>query len=386
MQPEPLPWSLWAGEGERQDIRWRIEISRARLRYDQRHQVVTRVRLPLRSLLRDTPRRDLHLLIKVAGEDGAWLPGYVYSAAEVETRPAGRNLEFTVPVLLRPGRYRFGIFLHDAVTGGRSVAMRQVNVAPPRRDPLPGLGRKLPLVEFPEGTTASLALRPPGDGALRLPVDSPRPLRIEIVANISASTQYTRFPAAHRANLVNVLQVVSVLAQLQPREGTVGLTVLDVLNLQQIFSESDVRRLDWEEMLAAARSVNPVVVDVRSLERRREVASYFQEQMSLLLSEHGPRSPAALGGAAEKPRPLRVLILVGNPMLLVPGTRVPQLNSGQECDCRVYLLLPKVGRNNLWDDLGGVFRPLQPRRFMLDEPAHFRRALAEIVRELSSGP
>jgi len=51
-------------------------------------------------------------------------------------------------------------------------------------------------------------------------------------------------------------------------------------------------------------------------------------------------------------------------------------------DIRVYHLQYQLGPNNVWDDLPRVLRELAPRRFELQNPEEFRRALARILADL----
>jgi hypothetical protein len=375
-----IPFAEWAQAGEREQIRWQVRLSRPRLRYDQRYQVTVALEIPLGPLRRGGAQRDLYLMVKAATPAGEWLPGSAYRRVDVDAERTGaRYLNAIIPVLLAPGDYDLSIFLHDRQVGERSYTRRRVSVPAWPHHPLPELAQGLPAAEFPApGRPARTA----GDRR-RLPLSTARPLHIDLVVNLSVSHQYAGSPQAHQANLGNLLQMLDVLTRLRPQTGSVSLTLVDVLGMRRVFHAPDVARLDPAEALAAVREVNPLVVDARVLQRRRHSATYFRDEVATLLRRPLPAPQrAAPGGAAEHYRPQRVLLMVGNPMVLPPGTPVPTLDAAA-CDCRVYLLLPKLTRGNLWDDLGKVFRPLSPRSFKLDHAGHFRQALVTILRELN---
>jgi hypothetical protein len=377
---DAVPFEAWAAAGEQQQIRWGVRISRPALRYDQRQQVVIDVAVPLRTLRQQSAQRELYLLVKVADAQGNWLPGASYRKITLDgsQRLGARSLTARVPVLLQPGAYDLGILLYERQLGQHNFTRRRVQVPELRNDPLPQLAVGLPPMEF----------LPPPDAVRRpvrapLPLESERPLHLEVVAHIGLSPQYAGSPQAHRANLENVLQVLHVLTRLRPRDGAVSLTVVDVAGMRQVFSHPDARRLDWQELADAMGQFNPMIVDARSLERRGQMAIHFRDQMAQLLSRPLPQPPSHHpGGDAAPRRPLRVLVVVGSPMVLPPRTPVPQLELAASCGCRVYLLQPKLQRSNLWDDLGKVFRPLRPRTFKFDQPRQFRQALAAMMKEL----
>jgi hypothetical protein len=99
--------------------------------------------------------------------------------------------------------------------------------------------------------------------------------------------------------------------------------------------------------------------------------------------------PAGNGGndggsyaGALAAEPLRVFIVVSSLVTFERGADLTPVRPPQGGDFRVYHLQYHLGTANFWDDLPRVLRELAPRRFELQSPEEFRRALARILAEL----
>lgn len=388
LQPglDSVPWE-WLKQ-EREEIRWEVRVSPGWLTWRQRHSVAVTVAVPARPLQSRSVERDLHLLVKASDPAGRWYRGQGYRAFKVsETVDKRADIVFTVLLHARPGEYVLSVLLYDRVLGERSGTQRKVRVRPVPSDPLPELGRDLPAIEFqPEGDPSRRSSLPAGQGRLILPLETRRPLRIELLVNFSPSDEVAGSEAAHRRTIGLMQQILDVLAGLQPARGSVRLTGFDLLGRRVIFEQENVREVDWRRLREAVGQLNPGTVDVRTLEARTRTADFFREWMMGKLAEADRRprgSPAgAPSGSSPGLEPLRVYILVGNAMLFPRGTPVRPLAAEGDCDCRVYYLREETWYRGMWDQLEKIIKPLEPRTFDIREPRDLRKALAAMLKDL----
>jgi hypothetical protein len=81
--------------------------------------------------------------------------------------------------------------------------------------------------------------------------------------------------------------------------------------------------------------------------------------------------------------PMRVFIVVSGSLLFAEGSDVKPLNWEGDCNCRVYHLRLKLNKDDVFDDLAKLMKPLHPRKFDIMTPRDFRKALADIVEDLN---
>ena len=375
-----IPYAEWFREGDRQDISWKVKVAESGLTFFQRQRVNVRVKLSGKRLQHRSVRRDLYLLVKLADTSGRWLEGQGKSWAVMDDPlPKNTQLEFSQALLVRPGEYTLGLILYDRVTGERSVARRRVRVPPLASDPLPDIEAALPAVEFLEPAEGSDNLfRPELLDRLNLPVATRHRVHVELLANFSASEEYTGQRRVQFINQAILLPTLNVLSQIKLTNGTLGLTALDLDRRRVLFEQTDLQPLDWPRLKEALVTLRTDVVDTRTLEARRERGAFFRE----ILQQRLPPSRGA--SPAPNEEPFRVFLIVGSGTLFPRGSDLEPIQAPKECFCRVYYLQYRVSYGNLWDDLIRIVRPLEPKRFHVFSPIEMRRALAVILADLGS--
>jgi hypothetical protein len=375
-----IPYERWFQEGDRQAIPWRVNVEDGELIFLQRHRVNVRVRLSGKQLQQRSVRRDLYLLVKLADQSGRWLEGQGKSWAVMDNPlPKNTRMEFPISLLVRPGEYTLGIILYDRVTGERNVTRRRVRVLPLPGDPLADLEAALPAVEFLEPAQGLDNLfRPELLGKLNLRVATNRRVHVEVLANFSASEEYTGQRRVQYINQAILLPTLNVFSQIQLTSGTLGLTALDLDRRRVLFEQADLRPLDWPRLKEALETLRTEVVDTRTLEARRERGAFFREVLQEKLLPRRAASPAT----GEEP--FRVFLIVGSGILFPRGSDLEPVQAPKDCSCRVYYLQYRVSYGNLWDDLIRIIRPLEPKRFHVFSPIEMRRALAVILADLGS--
>lgn len=398
--PPEIPFDDWVAEAKRVDLPWSIHISSARLSILQRLVVEFRVKVPSKSLYRLGPSYQLFLdvRLKAAGAD-AWLAAQGTTGMRLSERlPKQAHLEFSLQALVQPGAYTVGFILFDRISGLRSVALRKLQVRPLNGDPLPEISRGLPVVEFfQHGVDEDREALPELHSRLWIPLATRRPVHLELLVNFAAPEPVPGMPGnaertarnlrtMHLRNVSRMLGIIKVLSQMDLANGSLHITALDIFRRNVIFEQDAGGELDWPRLRASLQQINPLSIPVQALEGRRQNAAFFRELLQRRLPAPPP-APAHAGnggsdGNASAAEPLRVFIVVSSPMVFERGADLSPVLPPRGADFRVYHLQYHLSSANLWDDLPRVLRELAPRRFELQNPEEFRRALARILADL----
>jgi hypothetical protein len=422
-----LPYQEWLKLPDRREIPWEVKFSPPQLTYDQRQMVELRVMLSGRSLQRESVHRDLQMLVKVGTGEGHWFDDDSYMRMELTQKVVRQHdMHFVTRMYLAPGRYWVAVMLYDSVLNRRNLVREWVEVAAIKGDPLPQLNRDLPPLEFVSPGAATFSKeashlddlgwthdfpsqhlphrgragfpRPEDDsprpasaaaeesGPLeptaikrRIPLDTPRPVQIDVLINFSPSAQFTGMAREYHHTAEVFWQIAQVLSQLDVPHGCVRLTGVDVLGRQVLFEQLDVRQIDWTKLAAAISGISSGTVDVGSLQGRKETAAFFRDAVEHLLtrSEPGCNTPPAAP-------PLHVYVIAASGMVFPAGTHREPVGMAAEGNRRVYYLRAALSRRNQWDEMEDIVKPLNPRLLTFDDPMHFRKALGSIVSDLQS--
>jgi len=380
-----IPFRRWAEAGERSEIPWKVRIGRVRLSIHQRLRSSVIVTLDGRKLQKSSVERELFLVVRLAAREGGWYPAEATRDFRLVERLDGRtDVQFVVSMFVRPGDYSAAVVLYDRVTGERSVALRRLRVKPVSRDPLRGTDPDLPVVEFiPLAEGADSYFLPSIEGRLRFPVETKRPVQVEILANFSASTEYTGSRVVHSINLSILLPILKLFSGIQLANGSVTITALDLDRHRVFFQEQNVAQgLDWPRLKEELSTLRTTVVDVRALKGRKESAAFFREVLERRLTAPPRQTALATGGSSAAEEPYRVFIVIGSAILFPRGSDLEPVSRVPDCRCRVYHLRHHAVFSNVWDELDNLMKPLKPRRFDISNPMDFRKALAAILDDL----
>ncbi len=402
--------------GERSQIPWEVKLASPRLRLDQRLEAVIDVELSNATLNRHAAQHDLILMVRMSQHDGDWLPGHSRLTKQLDQPLPGRTtLVFTVRALVVPGNYRVGVVLLDRLSGHSSIALRPLRVDPPIPEPLPQAFRHLPSVEFIHSQESlDDVMLPDLEGRLWLPIQTQRPLHLELLVNFSHSEEFMgrgrspaldwwsglrwRWPRIGRRarpkaddNLAMILSALKPLAEMAVSNGSLRITALDLGNRTILFEQRDPNPLDWPKLRDALSQLNSNVVTADALAASKESPAFLRDVLHQRLAPaQGVAPQVASCSVAQAPQaaasveePLRIMIVLSSAMLFVSGSDVLPVNPPQNCDCRVYYLRLRL-LGNIWDQIDDVLDPLKPRRFDIGSPADYRSAIAAILNDLRS--
>jgi hypothetical protein len=417
--PPEIPYQQWAEQGPIEQIDWKVRISKPYLSIVQRQLVEVEAAVNGKALWKGCRGRELWLLLAVRTAEGEWLPGRDVVGVRLDEPPAkADDLVFENQVLMLPGKYTLAVVLFDRQSGQRSVTLRTLNVPALRGDPLPEMTRHLPRVEFlhssehkdppprqarqtatsqrRESSIYQPDFRPviPRDvpargigpvdemqGRLWLPLETKRPLEVDIVVNFSPSEVYAGRGDFHRKNMAIMLGMMHVLSQIHLSNGRINLTAVDLAARSVIFEQKDAAALDWDRLRGALTAMNPHTVRARDLSQRRQNAAFFREFLARKLAERPQPLEILRGNGAPSAAPLRVVIVVTSLVQLARGSDLAPLAPPAR-DVHFYYFRYQISLGNVFDDFGRIFQQLEPHRFHMDSPMAFRRALARMLASL----
>jgi hypothetical protein len=381
--PSTVPFELWLAEGNREDIRWSVRVRGPRLTVEQWQNVTLDVEVRGSTLARLGPEAKLIQMAAVADSDGRWIARQLARWETTEKLPSRVRVVFTTPVVLQPGEYTLGIVLYERESGARSVYRRPLRVPRIQNDPLAGAPRSEVRAEI-TGPVEGLdsLFRPELPPPVRLEAATRERVAVELLVNFTPPEFYSGRRGVYWNNVRTLLGALKILSQLELPNGQVNVTAVDLLRQRVLFQQVDARGLDWPRLRAALETTDPGVIDLRALEHRRQSAAFFREVLAERLA---PEAEGADSSAYGSPRPepaRRVLIVLSTGYLFPGGSDRTPVAVPADCNCSVYLLENRLTAASLWDHLRKMMGPLPFRRIVMESPMDFRKALAEILKDL----
>lgn len=364
---------LMAG-AERKDIPWKTDVSKPFLGDLQRLEIWVAVHVPMKTLAKRGPKHSLLVIAGVGDTAGKWLPqagAYLRQEIDLQAQKA-ESVSFILGAQVLPGNYTLGLVLCDEVTRLCNSRRRPFRVPTMKRDALPEMWRDLPAAQFyPPEEGLDIIYNPRLRGRPRLPVETRRPLRVDLLVNLFGSQ---RQPGRFGVALYQLVPALRILSELQLTNGSLHITTVDAERRRILFQQENVEELNWPELREGLERVNPNTIELEALAGRKQNAAYFREVLAERLKAEEP--------PGSTPRPKRVVIVLAGETFYPRGADRRPLTPPANCDCLVYYVRFESSWEN-WDELGKVLSWLKPRRFVVRNPEGFRKALAEILRDLN---
>jgi hypothetical protein len=201
-------------------------------------------------------------------------------------------------------------------------------------------------------------------------------------------------------NMSALVPLLKVLSQIDLRNVSLGVRLLDLTRQKVTFHQENVRTLDWKGMRDAFAGTEPGKIDVKALGERRHSAQFFASEVEKRLAgnrgaarvlivlsswvefESGvdltPLPPRETGTRVYYIRyhspPIRMLhtdpAALGNPRYRIPP-RYPSSES------------TALHRTPQVDQLEPLLQPIGPKLFDVTTPEEVRKALALMIDEIS---
>ena len=297
---------------------------------------------------------------------------------------------------MTPGDYQVAAAVYDVLAKEHSLKRIKLHVPEIAHDPLPGVWRDIPAVEFvPISDPPERWFLPEITSKLYLPVRNEKPVRIEVVVNESPTEiAMRRTGRVSTRNMGNLIPALKVISQMTVENGSVNIQLLDLERRKVSFSQESVKTLDWERLKTALVENDPNTIDVHALENHEQNAQFFVAEI---------RKRLEMESEAK-----RVLIVLSGPMAFPKGQDLRPIEAAPEPGSRVFYIrynpprqgpaLGMVGRGgramgppmpmppqgaSTDDSLARTLKPLAPRVFDVTMPTEFRSALAAIMGEIS---
>jgi hypothetical protein len=377
----------WAGEGDHQDIPWKIEIRPYGLSLHQRLRAYIGIALKRRELAKIPPQDRLLLLIQIVDSHGRHFRDYVmFHMKEWAPEIQKGELDIVWDMYMLPGDYQTTVMLVNAENGKHDVRSSALRVEPLKNDPLPNAWADLPPVEFldPMLRGPDAMFRSDISSKLHLPLAARRPVHLEVLVDVTASDLFHGSTTFYNRYLGVALPLLKALSQIQLERGSIDVAMLDLRKRAVTFEQDSVRQLEWKkakEVLAPEKGNGPGTIDVRALEQRRESPAFLQDELLRRLGN----APA---GKDATETPLHVFVIIGSPMDFYSFRDLPHLPAGSEENCVVYYLQFELLNTTYADGAVGnvrrMLKPLPVRVFKVRSAESIRHALAKMLEEVAA--
>jgi hypothetical protein len=402
--PDPafskIPFNDWMKAGEQAQIRWSVRFSMIGLSAHQRLRARIGAQVDGNEITKHSGKGRLVVLFQLSDtQGGVYQTHQMLEFKDITGDPGKVDIQYFQDVFLLPGDYSLSAVIFDTATHERSVAKRTLRVPAMKNDPLPEAWRDLPPVEFLTAVDPpDVWFQPDMGGRLNLPLETKRPVRIEVLVNASPTEFTSRVGRASNMNMAVLMPTLKVLTEVQPRNGTVSAALLDLSRRRVSFEQKIERDLDWSRMKAALSEANPNLIDVRSLENREQNAQFLVDEVKRRV-------------APETVDPVRIVIVLSGPMSFRSSEDLRPIDLGKGANYRVYYVrchpfqirpipigfdapdfrrgipgpipLPPRGARTQIDSLERTLKPVESKLFDIDSPDQFRKALATMLTEMA---
>jgi hypothetical protein len=384
-----VPFAEWQAEGKRRQIRWEVEFFPVELSVHQRLLERVRIEVDHDPALEPVPR-PLAILIEYRDETGRVWQKHVLSGGEGD--PAGRETIVFGNAFVLPGVYRLSIAVFDPRTLEHSFISNRIHAKAPANDPLPDAWDGLPPVEFlparanapDEWFLPSLTTR------LSLPVATRRPIRLDVFVNATPGGNMAGSMSAIRRNMSVLIPSLKVISQIDLRNGSLNVRLLDLVTRRVPFEQNGVRVLDWPALRRFFLESRPGVIDASALGGFWKMRTFLWDQVA---------AAAMVPRAGET----RITLILSGPAFF-PGQEAPPISglARQENAFLFYVRyrpfeFPRRSRRRPGsrpfperplvrplpdDELETAARKVNARVFDVTSPAEFRRMLALLMAQM----
>jgi hypothetical protein len=386
----------WLAAGPQSQIPWKTTVSPARLGIHQRLLSNVEIEMDGGEMAKRLGKGELVMFVQFKDAAGDLYQGH--STMDLMSLEEGvKNSEITYrwTAFLLPGDYRISVAALVTGTEERSVKETDLHVPPLKNDPLPEAWKDLPPVEL------LTAVGPPDSwylplvtDKLYLPLKTRRPLRVEMIVNLTPSERASGSQRMTNRNLGVLIPAMKTIAQADFSNAALNVTALDLSRRRITYHQEKVGALDWPEMRDALSEAAPGTIDLKSLGERKNSAAFFAKEVSRRLGDG--RAIVILSGpvtfeSGEDLHPIedvtppgcRVFYIRYHPAPLVSMQPVAERGSGRAMRRPGWNGPMRPVREVQLDQLEPTLKPLAPRLFDVETPEQFRKALATIFAEIS---
>lgn len=375
-----IPFQNWVTEGPKEQFRWKIRISSPELSPHQRLATTIQIQVDGKEFAKRCCEGNGVALVQIKD-----LQGRVYQTSgvrELRDMKAGAehyNVDFSWIAFVLPGKYEVALAMFFKGGAEYNFATRELNVGRLKSDPLVDSWKGLPNVEFTdplEGGVNDFLL--PEISGLYLPVATRRPVRMDVLVNLTPYTTELSYPPLYREKLAVLLPVLKIFGQLNLANGFLNVATLDLSLNRMTFQQDAITsgNLDLPGLKDALTAADHHKIDFHDLGR--------VEPDGVLLSEELNRRLNRGNGPADRQGqpPLRIVILVSS-SLTFDGKGPSPIEPPEDHDFIVYYMNVQYGEGQAYDQIEKVLKKLKPRIYSVSSPEDTRKTLAKILADIS---
>jgi hypothetical protein len=410
-----VPLEQWLAGPDRTDIPAEFKVLNPRFTFNQRYLVECRA-----AISGEIARgRELHIWVKVADHSGAWLPGHDYSFNLAAPSLTKKNeVQFVGGFYALPGQYTVAMIVYDGKSKQYDVRHLPVTVKPIENDPLAGHVETAKPVDFfvdqpPGGNTFQRIgdvnkdepdwLWPFAHELDTYPVNSGRPVQIDIVLNFSDAGEAVNIPdipvprmrrypsieprilppppevkvqQRQKEYIGALLTVAQVLASIRPANGCVRISGMDILDMQEVLHRMAPEQVEWEKIQRYRTTEKLAEVSVAALKNRKEQPNFVRNYLKDL------QSPIENCGTGSEP-PLHTVIVVSHPYVFPSGSHKENFKFENDPTFRFYHFLLNVGSKGVYDDLGSYLKSAGAKTQEINTPHDLREAMARTISDFT---
>ena len=376
-----VPFEQWVKQGPQAPMPWKVRTQSYGLSLHQRLFVHTQVELAGKDVLNAPLGDRMIMMVQVSDAAGHQFRDYSFFLLK-ETPPQFKKEKVVLnsDFFALPGEYKVTTVLLDAMTGEHNLMEAKLVVGPLKGDPLRGAWNGLPAIEFlaPGMEGPDSLFRPDITGKLNLPLATKRPVRMELLADVTASDLFRGSTRFYNRYLSVALPLLKALSQVKLESGSLCVAMLDLRRHRVTFEQDEVKELDWPRARAVLAPENgPATIDITALEQRRESPAFLQDELLRRLNAPQPAGD-----------PVHVFVVIGSPMDFYSFRNLPHLPPGSEEKCVVYYLQFELLNTQYADGAVGnvrnMLKPLTVHAIKVRSAESIRHALARILEEVGS--
>lgn len=395
------PFDRWATENAKPQIHWSVQINSPHLSPHQRLLQQIDIAINGSELRSRSDNTQLMAFVRIDDAGGQRYQYVNLSRVSAANRKQIQEIDFHFPLFILPGDYTVSLAICDSRTLEHSFARRQLHIAAitpiNQQDPLAGAWKDLPSVEFiPVNGIPDSWYVPQIPERLSLPLQTSRPTHIQLLVNTTPAVPGTI--SELRRNMENVVPSLKALMGIDPAQGSIGLSIVDLARRAFTYEEPDLRatppsewpRRNLNRFRAAFAETRTTVVDVRTLEGQRRTLNYLSVEVTRLL---GPQN------STDAMR--HVVIVLSAPFYFNDQDKPPLPDLPADPARRLFYISysplailqtdgipgPSTLRVPLYrssDDIEHTLKPMGARVFHVSRPEEFRKALGAILAEISA--
>ncbi|PYP92765.1 MAG: hypothetical protein DMG65_02960 [Candidatus Angelobacter sp. Gp1-AA117] len=377
---DQVPFDQWMNEGPRNQIPLKYHVYDAQLSIYQRLVVHIQILVEGKELAKRGEQGDLLALVQIT--DGS--NHMAHDALKLELPKIAPQLNkktdvmFEFDAFVLPGAYTLTLAVDHTGAGEHSLMQHPIQVNALKNDPLPEMWHDLPALEFLthiEPPDPDTFFHPELKGTLNLPVETRRPVNVELLADVTAADLFRGSSSRYMRYLYALLPVVHTFTQMKLKQGAMDFFTLDLTRHRVVFEQDGLTTLDWAKMKKTVSTTEPAVISVGNLSKEPPSPDFLREEIGRLIAKSVNETP-------------QVFIVITSPLFLHSFRNLKSDPLPATCNCRVFYIEFDTSRRGVPSDATGqlekMLKPLKVQSFRAHNAEAVRQALARIIHELES--